>query len=382
MSITEWNSRATVLAPPSAPGPEATEAPFQVWDAGSPAETARWLAAWLSWPEREVFAHPSYVALYAANDRARAMCACWRDRGTCVLYPFLLRDLTAEPYWTSRVGPATDVITPYGYGGPACWGTNPTAALDAFWLHFNAWASRHTVVSEFVRFHLFRDPAQPYPGEVIERMPNIVRDLTPDEAEIWDDFRSEVRRKIKAARRSGVTVERDDTGERLDEFLRLYEHTLDRNGAGDWYYFPRSYFERICRELPGQFVFFHALHGGKVVSTELVLVSSANVYSFLGGTDVESFKLRPNDVVKHEIILWAKRQGKRRFVLGGGAHGADGIYHYKQGYAPTGTVPFFVGRRVLRQDLHDELVEGRRALAAAGSAPWAPAPGFFPAYRA
>ena len=65
----------------------------------------------------------------------------------------------------------------------------------------------------------------------------------------------------------------DTVGERLDEFVRVYHGTMTRRQAGQGYFFDRAFFPKIAREMPGSVVFFHAIHDGRVVSTELVLVS-------------------------------------------------------------------------------------------------------------
>jgi GNAT acetyltransferase-like protein len=321
------------------------------------ADDERWPAAWGAWPEREVHAHPEYVRLYEAEE-ARALCAL--DDG--VLYPFLLREL---PFGAE----GSDIVTPYGYGGPFHTGE---ADPDAFWAAFDAWAGEQGVVSELVRFSLFRDRLLPYPGEREQRLVNVVRDLGPDEDELWMDYEHKVRKNVKKARRSGLRVEIDETGARIEDFLRLYEHTLERRLAPGRYRFPRTFFERIRDRLPGQFVYAHVLEADRVVSSELALVSATSAYSFLGGTDEESFPLRPNDLLKVELIRWARAAGLRRFVLGGGFEPDDGIFRYKRSFAPHGLVPFEIGTRILRPDAYAELTErsvGPRE------------PGFFPAYR-
>ena len=323
---------------------------FHVWDAESP----EWLDLWSTWPEREVYAHPRYVALYA-DERSRALCAAWRDVNGCVLYPFLLREV---PFGMN----AADITSPYGYGGAFAWGTKPTE----FWPAFDTWAAEQKVISEFVRLALFEDQLLPYPGEREQRLVNVVRDLAPSADELWMDAEHKVRKNVKRARASGVRVEFDEDGARLDDFLRLYAGTLDRREASSRYRFPREFFER----LPDTRLYVHALIGDEVVSSELVLLSATNAYSFLGGTDSEAYAARPNDLLKWELILWLKQQGKRRFVLGGGYRPSDGIFRYKRSFAPNGLVPFYVGRRVLQQDVYEELA--RRA---GGDGD------FFPAYR-
>jgi len=336
---------------------------FRVWTAEAP----EWLEHWSSWPAREVWAHPGYAALYE-DDATRALCAAWQADEGCVLYPLLLRDLRGEPFHVE----ASDTITPYGYGGPFFWGTAREAVAAAFWPAYDAWAAEQSIVSEFVRLALFDDELLPHPGEREQMLVNVVRDLEPDADALWMDVDHKVRKNVKKARRSGVRIEFDTQGARLDDFLRLYQHTLDRRDAPERYHFSRTFFEAIHARLPGQFVYVHALHDDRVVSSELALVSERNVYSFLGGTLSDAYELRPNDLLKYELILWSKAAGKSRFVLGGGYEPDDGIFRYKRSFAPRGLIPFFVGRRVLEPVLYRDLTES------VGSPQKT---GYFPLYR-
>jgi hypothetical protein len=340
-----------------------------------------WLRAWSEWPQREVFAHPAYVSLYADGEERRAMAALFRDGENTVLYPFILQSLGTDE-WSPGAAAAADIITPYGYGGPFCWGRGERlTTATSFWAHFQPWADAQGVVSEFVRFALFPDELLlPYPGEREERLLNVVRELDTDLDAMWMDFEHKVRKNVQKARRSGIVVEHDATAARLSDFLRIYGHTMDRRSANETYYFSEEFFERIRDELAGQYMFFHALIDNRVISTELVLVSEENVYSFLGGTESDAFQLRPNDLLKYEIIAWAKANGKKRFVLGGGYQPDDGIFRYKLAFAPGGTTPFFVGRRVFDGIQYESLVrQHERQLEARGDTPRV---GFFPAYRA
>ena len=70
---------------------------FHVWSADAP----EWLAHWSSWPEREVYAHPGYVALEEDERTRGALRRVALGRGL-VLYPFLLRDLRGEPFGATR----------------------------------------------------------------------------------------------------------------------------------------------------------------------------------------------------------------------------------------------------------------------------------------
>ena len=354
---------------------------FVVHDGATAAGRTAWLAAWTAWPEREVFAHPDYVALWAQQPGWRPMLACAHLDDVTVLHPFVFRDLRVEPLWDGTRGPAADLVSAYGYGGPFAWGPGSwETAASGFWTAFDSWARDVGVVAEFVRRLPIPEALLPFPGELEVASVNVVRSLTPSLDEIWRDYEHKVRKNVARAERSGVSITEDETGTGLDAFLDLYHGTMKRVAAADRYWLQRPFFERLHRALPGQFLYVHAWLEERPVSTELVLVSARRTYSFLGGTRADAFGVRPNDLIKHHIIVWSKALGCDRFVLGGGYAPDDGIFRYKRSFAPRGLVNFYVGRRVLRPDLYVALsARAQRYRAASGLA--APPANFFPAYR-
>lgn len=353
---------------------------LRILDPAAPAESAEWLDLWNRWPAAEVFSHPAYLALYA-NSTTAPRCAIFEKDGVHILYPFLVRDLVSEGL-TEGISHAYDMTSAYGYGGPFVWGDGDRAEAAAlFWREFAAWTAGRNVVSEFVRFSLFRENLLPYPGATEWRSRNVIRTLDLDPAGLWMDFEHKVRKNVIKAQRSGVTIEWDGEGRRMEDFLRIYYATMKRREAPARYYFPPSYFQKLTRNLAGHIAYFHAIQNDAVIASELILISSENIYSFLGGTDERYFDLRPNDLLKYEVILWAKGAGKRRYVLGGGYQGEDGIYRYKRSFAPTGISPFFIGKRILRRDLYHHLIACRKRQSTRAGLHWNPAPAHFPQYR-
>jgi hypothetical protein len=357
-------------------------ASFQIWSAKNSQDISEWISFWNAWPQREIHAHPNYMRLYTDEKTSHAYCAFWKLLNAYVLYPFILRDLTVEPFWSPDIGSAADIVTPYGYGGPYVWGDGDRQDLaNQFWLDFDTWAAQQNLVCEFIRFTLFEDTVLKYPGEKQEKLLNVVRDLDLDEESLWMDFAHKVRKNVNRSRRNNVYVELDPIGDKFDDFMRLYRHTMDRRNANSAYYFSKTYFEQLHQTLSGQFMYFHAIHNKRVISTELILISADKVYSFLGGTDSSSFDLRPNDLLKYEIMLWAKQHGKHQFVLGGGYEVNDGIYQYKLAFSPNGVAPFCIGYRIFRSDLYHKLIENKGTLANLEGKSWIPQFDYFPVYR-
>lgn len=365
-------------APAATADSDAPQGGFAVLEAGDPVQRRAWLRLWERWPDREVSAHPVYAELFAIPGD-RVVCAALEAGGGGILFPLLLRPLAREP-WAPAGCPWWDATSPYGYGGPFCWGCDPPT-IARFWAGVRHWAREQPVISLIARLSLFPEQLAAFDGEVVEIMPNVVRslDLTPEA--MWEDYKHELRRSIKRARRDGVEVEMDPDGVRLDEFVEVYLATMERRGAVAFYRFPRRFFERILAELPGQFMFFHALYQGRVVANELTLVSPRHLYSFLGGKNETGRRLDANSLLMHEIAAWGMRTGRHRYILGGGHGQADSILTFKLQFAPRGVVPFRIGQQVLDPDACASLLAARRAWEAARGVEWQPRPRFFPPYR-
>ena len=372
--VTELHLLPIPEAPPTLSGLQ-----VRILDGGVAEDRQAWLDLWHQWPDAEVMAHPDYVRLFA-RPQDRFLAAAVRTARGGILYPFLARPLALEP-WSPPGLNAWDTTTPYGYGGPFAWNSAPEETMD-FWPNFECWARREQIVTSFARLSLFADQRIPFDGQVEFNGPNIVRSLNETEDEIWSSYEPKVRKNVRRARERGCSLRIDTAGSGLDEFLRVYTATMERRNASSQYFFPRSFFESLIRGLERHFVFFHVLLGGKVVSTELVLLSARHAYSFLGGTLEEAFDARPNDFLKHESFLWCRAAGKKAVVLGGGYHGQEGLLRYKQAFAPSGSMPFTVGKKSYNAVLTGTLLDHRADWEQARASGWQRDPAFFPPYRA
>lgn len=281
------------------------------------------------------------------------------------------RDIAADPHFAGSLPADTyfDFATPYGYGGWLLEGKGDPAPIFET---YREWCKEHGIVSEFVRFSLFSSSRERYYGEVIPRTNNVVRALDRPMDEMLMDFEHKVRKNLKKAEASGLEIRIDTVGDDLTDFLRIYRATMDRNHAENEYYFSEEFYRQI-NTMNGHFAYFHVLYQGMVISTELVLMGTDTMYSYLGGTDEEYFAYRPNDFLKYHIIRWGFEHGYRQFVLGGGYGADDGIFRYKKSFAPGGIVRFYTGQAVFDSTGYDALCALRTDL---------PNSGFFPRYRA
>lgn len=248
-----------------------------------------------------------------------------------------------------------DILTPYGYGGPFILeSTNTELLLKEYFEAFNQYCLSENIVSEFVRFHLFKNQEvrKQFNGETQLIGQHIVKDLS-DPAE--DDLHKGVLQAVRRAKRLGVEIVIDQEGKYLDEFLNIYHTTMDMHRAKDFYYFDKSFFEQIHDSLENHHFYIHALVDGKIIGTRLIMYGEKYAYYFLGGVLREYSTYKAATLLDYEIIKYLKKQGQEHYIFGGGYKGEDSLYKYKKKFSETGQVPFYIGKKIHDVETYEQL---------------------------
>ena len=262
----------------------------------------------------------------------------------------------------------TDVVSPYGYGGPAGTGADPP--LADFPAAFQAWCERRGVISSFLVFHPLLGNAdspaaagwrqRPLGGTVAWRL----------EGDLVAGMHRHHRRLHRRALAAGLTAEATPRPAGLDEFVALYEATMRRADASGFYLFEPGYWEALRSGVP--LVRVDVRGDGELLASVLGLGEPPWLHYHLGGTSDAGRRLGASQLALHGLAAWGMENGYELLHLGGGVGGrADSLLEYKLRFAPSGQIPSAIGKAV-----HDEAAYLR--LANAQSVDW---DGFFPAYR-
>ena len=356
----------------SEPTPSVLDASaFCILNAGDPRDRAIWIERWERSPMQLPYAHPDVAALMVSSED-QVLCATLSGVWGTVLYAFIRRPLQ---------GGASDIASPYGYGGALYWGTEDPDGLAArFWPQFDDWARCHGIVSEFVRSSLFPDVLE-HPGEQRARNENFVRDLEPDFDGLWAGSASKVRQNVRKAMKSGLSVQVDRQGSLIEDFHRIYTNTMIRHDSSQWYRFPLAFFTQLQAALGSRVLYVAVFEAGEVVSIDLTLLGRDTAYYFLGGTNLDHGASRPNDLVKATVMDWLVLSGYRSYVLGGGVSPGDGLERYKRGFAPQGARTYCTTERIHNPHAYNALVVDHRHEAEVHDSPWPEHSEFFPHYR-
>jgi hypothetical protein len=334
----------------------------------------KWDGIVKSFKDYDPFYLSGYAKAFQLHGDGEPLLFYYDNGSTRAMNVVMKRDIAETAFYKDKL-PANklfDISTPYGYGGFWVDGEDHEAVDKAY----NNYCREQGFVSEFVRFHLFSDYRLHYSGIVETYSHNVVRSLELTLDEILGEFEHKIRTNLRRAAASGLNIEIDTNGKRLDDFLKVYYGTMDRRNALESFYFPKKFFEAI-NELKENYVYLHVLSEGQVISTELVLYGDENCYSFLGGTNRDFYHMRPNEFLKIGIIKWAKGKGLKQYILGGGYGADDSLFRFKKYLAPNGVYDFYIGQKIFDEEKYAKLVAIRNAEFGIDTTS-----NFFPKYRA
>ena len=263
-----------------------------------------------------------------------------------IAYPLFRRPIRSLPLGSDLGSCLSDTTSPEFTGPLARGGPIRPIALE-FQQRFSAFAADQGIVAEFIHLHPWKALTDALLGDSLQFSREIVYvDLSWPEQQLWrTSFTHACRKNIKRAQRENVRVFEAQTPGDIREFHRLYTQTMRERNALKQYYFSLDYFSAIFDQLRVNARFVLAEYRNQLVAGILYLHDRDDVYSYLGGADYNFQHVRPTNAVIYDTILWSKRLGKKRFVLGGGYSPNDGILRFKGSFSPA-RARFFVYKRV------------------------------------
>ncbi len=259
---------------------------------------------------------------------------------------FFFRSIRSSLLSQELNGRLSDIFSPE-FTGPLARGAAVQSVATEFAKRFSTFALNQRVVTEFIHLHPWKAFTDALLGECLQFNREIVYvDLTWPEQQLWrTSFSHACRKNINRSQRENVRVFEAQTMGDIREFHRLYIQTMNGRNALKHYYCSLDYFSTIFEELRGSARFVLAEYKNQMVAGILYLHDRDDVYSYLGGADMNFQHVRPTNAVIYDTILWGKREGKRRLILGGGYLPSDGIFRFKASFSPE-RARFFVYKRV------------------------------------
>jgi hypothetical protein len=286
--------------------------------------------------------------------------------GGSAFLPLLVRPLPG--------GDGFDATSAYGYGGPVAVGD---VDLDAFGASLDEWARDAGVVATFLRFHpVLGNHRLCPPAATLVELGSTVAWRTEPGPDLMAGMHSHHRRAARKAERAGVQVRVTEAPTDLAAFRELYDLTMRRQDAADFYFFGDAYWDAlVAGGGGGELVLVDAVMADDEtpVASLLCVAGGGWLHYHLGASADAARNIGASNACFLAAAQWAQERGIVGFHLGGGVGGGSDspLFTFKHRYDPASEpLPFHVAKLV-----HDS---GRyREIAGTDSTD-----GFFPPWRA
>ena len=335
-------------------------------------ESSRWNRLVMSIKPYDVYYLNGYMRPFMIHGDGEPQLLYYEAENLRSIYVFMKRKTDIDGYY--------DCVTPYGYGGALFEGNTSEDNLQAFWKAYVAKMRAEGIVDNFVRYHPVLANAIPMKtiSNVIDLGKTVAFDLASPDV-IWDNIISKNRNMIRKAEKNGVEIHHGKSLKLFADFKRIYNATMEKDHAEDYYFFGDDFYESIHHDLHDNYEMFYATLNGEIIAMSIMLFANNQMHYHLSGSMMEYRNLAPSNLLLYKAALWGCEQGYKTFHLGGGVGSdEDNLYKFKAAFNRKSDYQFSIGKEIFDQQKYDELV----ALRASKDPNFNPESKFFPIYRA
>ena len=306
-----------------------------------------------SFPNYDVYYLNGYVKAFQLHGDGEPQLLFYESNGLRAIYVYMKRKTFIDGLY--------DSITPYGYGGVLFDGDTSDANLQIFWNAYKEKMRELGIVNNFVRYHPILQNATTMKcvSDVIDLGKTIVIDLSSPEV-IWENITSKNRNTIRKAQKYNIKILHSCDYSLLEEFVKIYNGTMDKDGASDYYYFKEDFYRSIHEDLNQNYKMFYAVYEGKIIAMSIMLFANQQMHYHLSGSIMEYRKLAPSNLLLYEAALWGYSQGYKTLHLGGGLGSKeDRLYAFKAAFNRNSNCQFSISKQIFDIDKYNLLVAKR-----------------------
>lgn len=255
-----------------------------------------------------------------------------------------------------------DIATPYGYGGFLVEGNINSNSLEKLRIEYENLCKNEGIVSELVKFHPVLNNVG-YQNNLYE-IKNLGKTITIDlnsRENIWNTLSSKNRNMIRKANKSNVEIKWGRDIELFKQFIPLYNSTMDKNNARNYYYFKSNFYDSIFYDLKYNSLIFYAVFEKKIIAMSIIVFAGQMMNYHLSAASIEFKHLAAVNLLLYEASCWGNENGYKTFHLGGGVGSKkDSLFEFKSAFNKNSVTRFSLGRKIFDTLKYNELLEIRK----------------------
>ncbi len=324
-------------------------------------EKEKWNQIVKSYENWDIYYLCEYAEMFRVHGDGKPMLIDFKDGEDRLCYVVMLQDIAEDKRFKGNLeaGRFFDCETPYGYGGPLIDKPLSDRGKETFRAELIKYARMRGIVSQFVRFHplLANHEALPDLFQTRYLHKTIYIDTASPEL-IMANMDSKNRNMVRKAMKNDVTIVRREI-EEYQDFIPIYEETMDKDNASEYYYFNEDYFREQIK-LKENACFFYAMKSGSPIAAAIMYYNDRFMHYHLAGTHTEYRKYSPSNLLLYEAACWASERGIKRFHLGGGIVEDDNLFGFKKQFNKNDRLSFYIGRTIFDDDVYRKLLSVRK----------------------
>ena len=299
--------------------------------------------------KKDIYFYEEYVKLYEDEKKA-AKCVICEEEDKILMMPILVASI--EDYY--------DFETPYGYGGPIA-NTEDIDWIGKALEAMNSYLREEHFVCGFVRFHSLLHNADYCKEhmEVLNDRQTVAIDTSETEEAIWNNqIISKNRNMIRKAEKNGLEYEADYEFNCLGEFVELYNATMKRLNADEFYFFDKKYYSQFMNNLKGKAFLGTVKKDGELICGAMFMYSKEYGHYHLEGSNHDYSSFGANNYLLWKTAVEFHNLGVSEFHLGGGYNSSpeNSLLKFKKSFSHN-LRDFYIGKMVFNREKYAELKE-------------------------
>lgn len=327
-------------------------------------ELKKWKKIVKEFPNYDVYYLPEYAKSFEIHGDGEPLLIYYNYNDFRAMNVVMKRDISEDEHFISEIPSNTyfDLSTPYGYGGFIYEGSLTEENFEQFNIDYVRYCKKNNIISEIVRLHPVLENAE------LNRKIYDVTDLGKTVTmklesidQIWDDLTSKNRNVIRKAIKSDVKVFWGRDEDLFQKFKPLYESTMNKDEATDYYYFDDNFYKSILDDLKYNMMFFYAVKENNVIAMAMILLANKQMHYHLSASNPEYNRYAPSNLMLNEAANWGVENGFESFHLGGGLGSTeDSLYKFKSSFNKNSNTSFSIGKKIFDDGIYNELVGIRK----------------------
>lgn len=297
--------------------------------------------------KKDIYYFEEYVKLYE-NESGKALCAVCSEDENILMMPFIRKEI--DGFY--------DFETAYGYGGPI------SNTDDAEWIgktlgNMQEFLKEEQYVCGFIRFHSLLDNVRlcvDHMTTFFDRNTVAIKTDLPEE-DIWaNQIISKNRNMIRKAEKNGLVYKAEYDFASIDEFVSLYNATMSRLEAEDFYFFDDTYYKSFVENFKGKAFLGTVRKEGELICAALFMYSGDYGHYHLEGSNHAYSNLAANNLLLWKTALELGKLGVKEFHLGGGYNSQpdNSLLKFKKSFS-NNMKEFHIGKWIFNEQKYLEL---------------------------